>query len=712
LTSNGVRERVAILGGGVAGLTAAFELTSTAKMRERYDVTVYQYGWRLGGKGASGRNQSQGWRIEEHGMHLWFGAYQNAFSLMRRCYDELGRPPDAPLATVDEAFQPMNQTVLWDDYGDTWVPAPFSFPVNDRVPGDGTPVPGFWDMAWRTLLVAWDEWCTVHPLAGEPGWERRITGWAKVAIRVIERPLALPARLTGDSLLFLARQLAEQRARHPAMPGEGIHRRLLCQMLGTFRDWVWKLEVEPRLDDGTLRRFFCQFDLFVTMLIGIVAEDVQDRGFERLDDFELRDWLRRYGAREVTLAGPLVRAWYCGAFAFLDGDTTRPNLAAGASVHGMIRQQLGYKGSLLYRMQAAMGDVVVAPIYEVLLRRGVHFEFFNRVTNLGADDGAITGIDLVQQVQVAGDGIYRPLVNVKGLPCWPSKPLWDQIEGGADMARGGINLEITDGPTPSARHLVRGQDFDQVVLAISIAAVPAVSAELLADQDRPRFGEMVAGSRTCMTQGIQLWMTKTVQELGWTEAAEMYSTYVEPIDTYCDMSQLIPVEDWPDAANVESIAYLVGVLRDEDGDTDTSTADRVRAGMAPFVQDNAGRQWPAAFRNGRFDWNLLVAPDGTEGEARLDAQFWRANYAPSERYVLTPAGSVGSRLTGDEAGWSNLVLAGDWTRTGLNLGCVESAVMSGMQAARAISGFPPRVVGEDSAFLGNAAGATEWVRSC
>ena len=51
---------VAILGGGAGSLTAAFELTATPELRERYDVTVYQLGWRLGGKGASGRREIAG----------------------------------------------------------------------------------------------------------------------------------------------------------------------------------------------------------------------------------------------------------------------------------------------------------------------------------------------------------------------------------------------------------------------------------------------------------------------------------------------------------------------------------------------------------------------------------------------------------------------------------------------------------------------------
>ena len=59
-------ERVVILGGGVGAITAAFELTRP-ELKGRYEVTVYQLGWRIGGKGASGRGPHK--RIEEHGLH-------------------------------------------------------------------------------------------------------------------------------------------------------------------------------------------------------------------------------------------------------------------------------------------------------------------------------------------------------------------------------------------------------------------------------------------------------------------------------------------------------------------------------------------------------------------------------------------------------------------------------------------------------------------
>ena len=79
--------KVAIVGGGCAALAAAFELTRP-QHEGRYEVTIYQLGWRLGGKGASGRGPAG--RIEEHGLHLWMGFYENAFRLVRECYAELG----------------------------------------------------------------------------------------------------------------------------------------------------------------------------------------------------------------------------------------------------------------------------------------------------------------------------------------------------------------------------------------------------------------------------------------------------------------------------------------------------------------------------------------------------------------------------------------------------------------------------------------------
>ena len=58
--------------------------------------------------------------------------------------------------------------------------------------------------------------------------------------------------------------------------------------------------------------------------------------------------------------------------------------------------------------------------------------------------------------------------------------------------------------------------------------------------------------------------------------------------------------------------------------------------------------------------------------------------------MLTPAGSVKHRLPSGQSGFENLALAGDWTRNGIDGGCVEAAVISGIEAAESITGVVAR----------------------
>jgi uncharacterized protein with NAD-binding domain and iron-sulfur cluster len=245
--------------------------------------------------------------------------------------------------------------------------------------------------------------------------------------------------------------------------------------------------------------------------------------------------------------------------------------------------------------------------------------------------------------------------------------------------------------------LRRGRDFDVAVLAIPVGALEPICEELAADPTNPRFGRMLADSHTVMTQAFQLWMDRPVEELGWSQGPQTAtSSYVEPLDTYCDMSHLVGVEDWP-AAEVGSIAYFCGVLPDtaEPTDTEACTA-AARTNALEYLNRFAAGIWPSAVdADGAFEWKLLVDGEDRPGEERFTAQYCRANTSGSERYVTTPAGSVASRLRADESGYRNLVLAGDWTRNGIDGGCVEAAVNSGKQASRAVCGQPEHIPGED-----------------
>jgi uncharacterized protein with NAD-binding domain and iron-sulfur cluster len=88
--------KVAVLGGGMGGLSAAYEIVSRDPTCE---ITIFQMGWRLGGKCASSRNAQRSNRIEEHGVHLFLGCYENAFDLIDRVYRDLGRD-------WEDAFEP------------------------------------------------------------------------------------------------------------------------------------------------------------------------------------------------------------------------------------------------------------------------------------------------------------------------------------------------------------------------------------------------------------------------------------------------------------------------------------------------------------------------------------------------------------------------------------------------------------------------------
>ncbi len=106
---------------------------------------------------------------------------------------------------------------------------------------------------------------------------------------------------------------------------------------------------------------------------------------------------------------------------FEDGDTQKPRAAAGVSLVTLLRMFFGYKGALLWHMESAMGDTVFAPMYQVLARRGVHFNFFSRVVGLGlsANKTALNTVTISRQINLKV-GSYDPLVLVKGLPSWPA----------------------------------------------------------------------------------------------------------------------------------------------------------------------------------------------------------------------------------------------------------------------------------------------------
>jgi uncharacterized protein with NAD-binding domain and iron-sulfur cluster len=359
-----------------------------------------------------------------------------------------------------------------------------------------------------------------------------------------------------------------------------------------------------------------------------------------------------------------------------------------------MRMFFTYRGALFWKMQAGMGDVVFAPAYEVLKRRGVRFEFFHRLDHvaLSPDKSHVARLDMTVQAEVKRGAAYDPLVPVKGLPCWPSLPLYAQLKDTAKLKKARWNPEHgADGDRSVANKTLKvSEDFDFAVLAVGYGAVPALCRELIAVD--PAWQRMTASVRTVATQAFQVWMDESVETLGWGQPPINISGYVEPFDTWADMRQLIPVEDWK--KDPKAIAYFCSVLPDTMTGKDADA--HVRRNAVDFLNRDVAHFWPLAVDGKGFRWELLSGGKGT-GEARFDSQFWTANTAPTERYVLSLPGTLEHRVSPLYNRFDNFTIAGDWTGCGHQAGCVEAAVMSGLLAASALSGAPDlkHIVGYD-----------------
>ena len=714
-------KRIAVLGGGVGAMSAVFWLTSTPDWQQRYQIDVYQMGWRLGGKGASGRNADIAQRIEEHGLHIWFGFYDNAFQVMQQAYAELNRPPGSPLAVWTDAFKPQHYICLAELIEASWCVWPIETPELPGTPGTPRAPEGVeaviaelldWQRAW---LESWAETYVLHT-------GQRLRMGAPRESRLRDLLAAAHAGLlafedVGDPLVVArkARDLARAAAQSPGSADWPSILLLLQHLQHALHDIATSFG-NPDTWSDDWRRLYMAMDLSLAVGIGMLADDVVSKGFEAINNIDFRAWMARHGAQPVSVDGAPVRGFYDLVFAYRNGDPQQPDIEAGTMLRGMLKIGLGYRGALMYKMQAGMGDVVFAPLYEVLQRRGVRFHYFHKLCELRADAAgeAVAEIELEQQVALTGD-TYEPLVEVNGLPCWPSAPLHAQLDPqqSALLQAHEVNLEShwsdwpqlyrsATGQSLPRKILRAGADFDQVVFGLSVASLAHVAQPLLAISAPLRqCSEHVA---SVATQAYELWLNRDLSGIGWNYPGEqgeepVLSGFTEPFDTWASMNQLLCRETWPAAGAPKSIAYFCNALTidtyppPDDCDFPAQCSVRVKTAAIHQLQTDMRALWTHVSADG-FPWEWLVDPSNGAGATRFDSQYWRANIDPSERYVLSLVDTSRYRLHADQSGLRNLFLAGDWLKTGLDAGCVEAAVMGGMQASRAICGVPAVISGE------------------
>lgn len=700
LNASGQPIRVAVIGGGCASMAAVWEL-SKPEHGGQYEITVFQEGWRLGGKGASGRGANG--RIEEHGLHIWLGFYDNSFRMMRECHAEL---------------ESLGMGDVYGDWRDAWTPK------NDIALCSQSPDGGFTN--WRAHLPP-------RPgLPGDPlphGSGFSLMHYMASAFDLF-RALLLDTTVNGHGVATASKSESGQdvlleRLSSMLKLGAFATTAGLAQMLGTLaslsrtttpenaealfggiekacaamRQWL----EDQWLADSENRYLWEIADLTLATIVGMTRHRIwfDPRGLDALEDYECREFLHMHGASIRSLQSPFLRGLYDLSMGYEDGDMNKPALSAGQGLRGTMRTFFSYRGAFMWKMRAGMGDVVFAPLYSAMKERGVNFEFFHRLTNMSmARSGDhVDSLTFDVQANTKLGREYDPFVTVAGKPCWPSEPNWSQLVGEAKMRKEDWNLESHwDRRKADEKTLTIGDDFDMVILGVGIGAVPYVASEFV-ERD-PRWAAMCDNVKTVASQAFQVWMDEDLPDLGWPGPAYITGAFAKPFDTWCDMAHVVPEEGWK--VRPRTSVYFCAVLPDpteppaeDDRDYPARRTAEVRANAEGFLEGPVRQVWPRAYaEDGQFRWDILT-PDQSDpasiklaGKARFASQYWRANVNPSDRYVIHTPGSHRHRISPLDMTYDNLTICGDWTDSGFTSGCVEGAVMSGLLAAHAISGSP------------------------
>ncbi len=682
------RRRIAIVGGGLAGLTAAYELSSTEALREQYEVTVYQMGWRLGGKLASGRNAGASMRNEEHGLHVWFGFYDNAFRMAREVLDAWDAPPGCPIQSIDDMLVPQVYTPVGIEVAGGYQAWDVQFRRNRAVAGDapGSDAPGVLLSRVVAIVVS-----NLRNFWGATG--RRPGGDLDDVAEPQWRPVRVLLRGLSTAVVERLAARVESVRGHPGHVDVARTRRWVSRVQRMLP--VLDATVAKRPELVNARNAVEFFAAFFMALTDPRYRILADFDLDRVNHLDFRQWLHRHGASLSLLEQwPLVRVPYDATFQYLDGDLERPAFEAGTAARFFLRAYFGYRGAAAYLIGAGMGEAFIAPVYEVLRARGVRFAFFHRLDGVELDDARRGAERLVFRRQARVRGEYAPLLTYRGLRCWSSQPDWDQLEDGDALREAGASFE-TDPDLGVPETLHRGVDFDEVILALPAGVLrshrgrPSCVAAVV--EASPQLRAFVGAVNLVPSVAAQLWCDPSMQGLGWARPRAAMVSWALPYAIWADMSDVLRVEGWR-VPGPSSCHYLCGTHSFPDDEDPRGVA--LKALEQQFERHGA-RLWPGAQRGGGFDWAVLHDPMGREGPSRLEAQYVRANVEPPDLCDGAAPGTSALRPEAHESGLNNVVFAGTWTRTNINSTCVEAATISGIAAARVLTG-PIRTILSES----------------
>lgn len=731
-------KKIAIFGGGMSALTTAYELTNHADWQNNYDITIYQMGWRVGGKTSTGRGKHD--TIEEVGIHIFQGWYDNAFKVFQDAYayNEKNNlfPADFPFKTWKDAFLLENATLLtqWFAPKNEWISKNLILPPNNLTPGQGGQQP-VGVLIQKVLYIlnevifgktnpenkdnnlsnsilgnVFDNIIGNDHITQANKWYDSLVGDAhKLINNVIGNTLSKIGlniyRNTPHLFLSKAAELAKDLTTKPAVY------QLIIDLLKEFEKWFEYITgLFPKTDERMYWiRTMGEFGLVALrgFLEDIYNPETKKVDFDAINHLDFRQWLKQKGLSEESLQSATVRFIYTGTFANLAGKN---GLIAAGTAMNFLSVSINYKGAFVWKFKAGTGDTMVAPIYTMLAHRGVKFKFFHKVTQVHhSTTGEIEQVSIAKQVTLKQEP-YKPLIKVKGVPAWTAEPLYDQIDDqqAKKLQEEHINLESAWSNWQNVDNftLQKGKDFDIAVLAIPVAALggeQGVCSEIIAKN--MKWQAMYKNVKTTSTQSIQTYITPSYTDLGMNlknwgieqGATPNLVTYASPIYSWIDMSLVIPQESFSQAGKPNILIYFCGSADDpvvippfSNTQYPNEAREQLISRFQQWLNDNMGYFFPKGtsieYPQG-FNFDMFFdMNDSTQatGEEKLLSQTIRININPWDRYTLSVPQSAKYRLKTDASEFKNLFLTGDWIDFGVNVGYIEGAVNSGLQAAQAL----------------------------
>src|SRR5262249_54971492 len=188
-------------------------------------------------------------------------------------------------ATWQDAFKPHSLIVLQERIDDQWKPWTFEFPRNDALPGDGGPRATNGDFV-RQLLRHVPRLVQMILALHHPDQD---TSSPHLSLPAVLRHLSLTSvpRLVrlADPILHLA--VADVGQLFSGVHGASV------ETVRDAREELWQLvrgKVEQH--DG-IRRLWILIDLALTILYGLLKDDLLARGFASIDEYDFAEWLER-----------------------------------------------------------------------------------------------------------------------------------------------------------------------------------------------------------------------------------------------------------------------------------------------------------------------------------------------------------------------------------------------------------------------------------